>query len=47
MFIDDKKNGQAFYVSPKNVILKGIFENDELKDNQGTMEYDNGDKYIG
>lgn len=39
------KNGEGFYVSPKNIVLRGIFVNDEIKDNKGNLEYDNGDKY--
>ena len=41
------KNGEGFYVSKKNIVLRGEFINDELKNNTGTLEYDNGDIYKG
>lgn len=47
MFANDKKNGEGIYISPKNIVLKGVFHDDELKDNYGSLEYDNGDKFEG
>ena len=34
-------------MSAKGIVLKGEFKNDELSNNQGVLEYDNGDRYTG